>query len=153
MENQEQQELMFKLSMFEQQMQEIQQQLQAIDQGIVEMNSLSVGLDELVGAEGKEVLAPVGRGIFIKTKLLSEKLTVDVGGKNFVKKSIPDTQKIIGDQIKKLKEVQKDLNAKLEKLGIEFQEMIMKAQGHVHGEGCECEGEGKETNKKIDELV
>ena len=139
MENQEQQELMFKLSMFEQQMQEIQQQLQAIDQGIVEMNSLRVGLDELVGSEGKEILAPVGRGIFIKTKLLSEKLTVDVGGKTFVKKSIPDTQKIIEEQIKKLEGVQKDLNEKLENLSAEFQEMIMKAQGHVHGEECECE--------------
>jgi prefoldin alpha subunit len=139
MESQEQQELMFKLSMFEQQMQEVQQQLQAIDQGIVEMNSLSVGLDELVGSEGKEILAPVGRGIFIRTKLLSEKLTVDVGGKTFVKKSIPDTKKIIEEQIKKLTEVQKDLNEKLENLGVEFQEMIMKAQGHVHSEECEHE--------------
>jgi hypothetical protein len=40
--------------------------------------------------------------------------------------------------------VQKDLNEKLEKLGAEFQEMIMGAQRHVCGEGCDCEkGEGK----------
>ncbi|MCK5043541.1 prefoldin subunit alpha [Candidatus Pacearchaeota archaeon] len=138
MESKEQQELMFKLSMFEQQMQEIQQQLQAVEQGIAEMSSLSVGLDELVGSEGKEILAPVGRGIFIRTKLLSEKLTVDVGGKTFIKKSIPDTKKIIEDQIGKLEEVQKDLKEKLEKIGAEFQGMIMQAQGHVCEEGCEC---------------
>ena len=155
---------MFKLSMFEQQMQEVQQQLQAIEQGIVEMNSLNIGLDELVGAEGKEMLSPIGRGIFVKTKLLSEKLTVDVGGKTFVKKSIPNTKKIIEDQIGKLEEVQKDLKEKLEKIGAEFQEMIMQAQGqvhneecgcgHEHGEDCECgHEEGKKTNKKIDELV
>ena len=98
---QNQQELMFKLSMFEQQMQQLQQQLQAVEQGIVEMNNLNFGLEELVGSKDKEILAPIGRGIFVKTKLLSEELTVDVGGKNFVKKSIPEAKKIINEQIKK----------------------------------------------------
>ena len=46
---QEQQEILFKLSMFEQQVQQLQQQLQAVEQGIVELNSLSLGLD---GADG-----------------------------------------------------------------------------------------------------
>ena len=45
-----QQELMFKFQMFEQQIKQVQQQLQAVEQGIVEMSSLSLGLDELVGA-------------------------------------------------------------------------------------------------------
>ena len=81
-----QQELMFKLSMFEQQIQQIQQQLQAVEQGVAELTSLNLGLEEIVGSEGKEIMAPIGRGIFVKAKLLSEELIVDVGGKNFVKK-------------------------------------------------------------------
>lgn len=119
-----QQELMFKLGMFEQQIQQIQQQVQAVEQGIVEMNSLNFGLDELVGKEGKEILAPIGRGIFVKSKLISEKLTVDVGGKNFVKKTIPETKKIIEEQIKKLEDVKKDLNDNLEKLGGELMKVM-----------------------------
>lgn len=119
-----QQELMFKLSMFEQQIQQIQQQVQAVEQGIVEMNSLNFGLDELVGKEGKEILAPIGRGIFVKSKLISEKLTVDVGGRNFVKKTIPETKKIIEEQIKKLEDVKKDLNDNLEKLGGELMKVM-----------------------------
>jgi prefoldin subunit 5 len=63
-----QQELMFKLSMFEQQIQQLQQQLQAVEQGIVDMNSLSMGLEELKGSKGKEILAPIGRGIFAKAR-------------------------------------------------------------------------------------
>ena len=55
-----QQELMFKFNMFEQQIQQLQQQLQAVEQGIIEMQSLDLGLDELIGSKGKEILAPIG---------------------------------------------------------------------------------------------
>ena len=125
---QNQQELMFKLSMFEQQMQQLQQQLQAVEQGIVEMNNLNLGLEELVGSKDKEILAPIGRGIFVKTKLLSEELTVDVGGKNFVKKSIPEAKKIINEQIKKLEDVENELNNNLENSNAEFMKMVQEAQ-------------------------
>jgi len=124
----EQQELMFKLAMFEQQIQQIQQQLQAIDQGIVEMQGLSFGLEELKGSKDKEILAPIGKGIFANTKLLSEELIVDIGGRNFVKKSIPETKEIISEQINKLGEVRKELNDNLEKTSKELTSVLKEAQ-------------------------
>ena len=123
-----QQELMFKLSMFEQQIQQLQQQLQAVEQGIVEMDSLSQGLGELVGSVDKEIMAPIGRGIFVKTKLLSEDLTVDIGNKTFVKKSIPEAQEMIKVQLVKLDEVKKELNDNLEKVGEEMQKVMAEGQ-------------------------
>ncbi|GBE20435.1 MAG TPA: prefoldin subunit alpha [Candidatus Pacearchaeota archaeon] len=123
-----QQELMFKLSMFEQQIQQIQQQLQAVEQGVAELTSLNLGLEELVGSEGKEIMAPIGRGIFVKAKLLSEELIVDVGGKNFVKKSIPDAQKIIKEQTKKLEEVKESLSKSMEEINQELTKTVMDAQ-------------------------
>ncbi len=126
--NENQQEMMFKLSMFEQQIQQLQQQLQAVEQGIFEMTSLSEGLGELVGSEGKEILAPIGRGIFLKTKLLSEDLTVDIGGKTFVKKTIGEAQEMIKEQLKKLDEVKKELNDNLEKVGEEMQKVMGEAR-------------------------
>jgi len=128
MENEKQQELMLKLGMFEQQIQQLQQQLQAVEQGIVELTSLNFGLDELKDGEGKEVLSPIGRGIFVKTKLVSEELTVDVGGKNFVKKSVPETKMVIEGQIKKLSEIKEDLDENLENINQELRETIMGAQ-------------------------
>ena len=119
-----QEELIFKLSMFEQQIQQLQQQLHAVEQGIVEMSSLNIGLNELIGSTGKEILAPIGRGIFAKTKLLSEELTVDVGGKNFIKKSVPETKKIIDKQIKKLEDVRKELNDNLEEVSKELMKVM-----------------------------
>ena len=143
------QEIMFKLQMFDQQIKQLQQQLEAIGQGIAEMTTLHTGLGELVGKTGKEIFAPIGRGIFAKAKLESEELNVDVGGGNFVQKSIPETKHIIEEQITKLQDVQKELEDNLEKVGEEFNNMIMEAQA----EAVNADQEEKKEKKKIDELV
>ncbi len=120
----EQQELIFKLSIFEQQIRQLQQQINAVDDGIIELETLDFGMDELENSKGKEILAPIGRGIFIKAKVESEELTVDVGGRTFVKKSIKDTQETIKKQVEKLKEVREELNRNLEEVGKEVEKVI-----------------------------
>jgi len=124
----DQQELMFKLSMFEQQIRAMQEQLQAVEQAVMEVTSLNYGLDELKGGKEKEILANIGKGIFIKAKTSSEELLVDVGGKNFVKKSIPETQKIMKEQVEKLEEIKADLEGKLEDINEELTQTFMDAQ-------------------------
>jgi len=122
------QEFLFKLSMFEQQIGQMQQQINAVEEGIVELDSLNIGLSEINNSEGKEILAPVGRGIFIKSKITSENLIVDVGGRNFVKKSVSETQEIIKKQIEKLEEIKKELAKGLEDIGKEAEKIIGEAQ-------------------------
>jgi len=121
-----QQELIYKLAMFEQQIQQLQQQLQAVEKGIIELGNLDLGLDELKGGVGKEIMSPIGQGIFAKTKLLSEDLIVDVGGKNFVKKSVDETKKLIENQIEKLDEIRKDLQSSINEIGKEFEKVLGK---------------------------
>ena len=133
-----QEELMQKLGIYEQQIQQLQQQLEAVEQAIIEMNSLLLGLDELVGSKNKEILAPIGRGIFVKTKLLSEELRVDVGGKKFVNKSIPETKKLISEQVVKLEEVKTELNENLEDINKELTAVFMETQEkHICDENCD----------------
>lgn len=126
-ENQENLEIVFKISLLEQQISQLQQQIQIIEQTIDEISLLNLNLDELINSKDREILASIGRGIFVKAKMLSEELIVDVGGKNFVKKSIPETKKLIEQQIEKLEEVRKELNDNLEKIGKEL-EKIMKEE-------------------------
>ncbi len=123
-----QQELIFKLSIFEQQIRQLQQQINAVGEGIMELETLDFGMDELKNSKGKEILAPVGRGIFIKAKVESEEMIVDVGGRNFVKKSVLDTQETIKKQIEKLKEVQEELNKNLEEVGRDVEKTIGESQ-------------------------
>jgi prefoldin alpha subunit len=129
-ENQmEQQELIYRFSMFEKQIGELQQQIESVEKGIVDLTSLNFGLNDLVGGEGKEIFAPFGKGIFVKAKLISEELNVDVGDGTLVKKSIPETKKLIEEQIKKLGDVKEELEANLNELGEELTKMMNEVQG------------------------
>ena len=139
-EQAEQQELAIQFQMFEQQIRMLQEQLQAVEQAILELGSLNLGLDELIGKKDKEIMAPVGRGIYANAKLISEELLVDIGNKNLIKKSIPETKKILQEQIKKLEEVKKELNKELEKINVELTRVFMEHQKshgtHLHECGC-----------------
>ncbi|MBS3070732.1 hypothetical protein J4407_00315 [Candidatus Pacearchaeota archaeon] len=123
-EKQKEQENLFKLSLFEQQLRQMHEQIEAVESGIKELNLLSEGLKELVKSGGKEIYAPIGRGIFIKSKILSEELLVDVGNKNLVKKDIPKTQELIKIQIEKLEEIKKEIDANLDSVSKEVERLI-----------------------------
>ena len=128
MNEKNQQELMFKLQMYEQQMQNIQQQIGAIEEAIIDLEKLKLGLNDLAGKTGQEILAPLGRGIFVKTELLSEEFLVDIGGGNLVKKTIPETKKVLEEQIKKLSGLKEELQEALENLHKELEKMFLDAQ-------------------------
>lgn len=119
-----QQELILSLGVIEQQIQQLYQQVQAVERGIIELSSLNIDLEYLVGKKDSEILAPIGRGIFAKAKLLSEELIVDVGGKRFVSKGIHETKKIISEQIKKLEDVKKELNDSIEATSNEAKKIV-----------------------------
>jgi len=140
-ENLNEQELIYRFSIFERQIQELQQQIESIEKGIIELDTLAIGLDELVGKTGEEIYAPLGRGIYVKAKLISEELNVDIGNGDIIKKNIPDTKKLIGEQREKLQQVKEELEKSLEEIGNEMTKMINSVQ-HEH---CHCE-EGEECN-------
>src|SRR4030042_586518 len=135
------QELLFRFSMFERQIRELQQQIEAVERGIIDLTSLNFGLDELVGSKDKEIFAPMGKGIFVKAKLVSEELNVDIGEGNLVKKSIPETKELIEEQIKKLEQVKTEMENNLEELGKEVMNMMGQEEGHVHDENWRHEEE------------
>jgi len=129
MEQQEKkQELIFKLGMFEQQIHQLQEQMEAVEMGINDLGTLDFGLDELNGSIGKEILSPLGKGIFVKTKLISEDLTVDIGGRNFVKKSVPEVKEMIEEQIKKLIIMRGEMDGNLERISEEMTKTLKEFQ-------------------------
>jgi prefoldin alpha subunit len=141
MEN-EQTELIYKFQIFEQQINAINQQLQAIEKAINDMTKISLGLGEI--KEGREILASVGTGIYAKAKLISEELIIDIGSKNMVSKTIPETEKLIGEQIEKLEDAQDKLNKELSEINTELTKTMMQYEkGHVHSHECSCNHEGE----------
>jgi prefoldin alpha subunit len=131
------QELGRKFQVFEQQIRMLQEQLQSVEQTSLDLQNLDLGLDDLKSSKDKEILAQVGRGIFVKAKVLSEDLIVDIGGKNFVTKSIENTKEIINSQVEKLSEIKEDLENELEKINSEITNVFMEHQEKMASEGSE----------------
>jgi len=140
----DEQELIRKFQVFEQQIMQIQEQLQLVEGGIGELKSLDSGLSELVGKTGEEIRAQVGRGIFVKAKLLSEELLVDVGEKKFITKTIPETKVVLVEQIEKLGDVKIELENQLEDINKELTKVMMEAGPAGHE--CSCENCEEECN-------
>lgn len=95
---------------------------------MLDMNTISTGLGELVGKKDEEIMAPIGRGIFVKAKLLEEDLLVDVGAHNFVKKTIPEAKELIMGQVEKLKSSKKELDDELNKINDEITKTMQEFQ-------------------------
>jgi prefoldin alpha subunit len=153
------QELGRKFQVFEQQIRMLQEQLQSVEQTSLDLQNLDLGLDDLKSSKDKEILAQVGRGIFVKAKVLSEDLIVDIGGKNFVTKSIENTKEIINSQVGKLSEIKEDLENELEKINSEITNVFMEHQEKMASEGkdfgiklksekeCDCDGDCAEKGE------
>jgi prefoldin alpha subunit len=124
-------EQIMQIQMIEQEAQQLNQQLQLIDQNVVEMQELNLGLEELEKKESKEFLASLGKGIYIPVEIKDKKLTVEIGHKHFVKKSIPDTQEVINQQLVKLVSAKSQILERLESLQ---EEVNMLIQRHDKGE-------------------
>ncbi len=139
-----QEELTMQFQMFEQQINILQEQQQAVERAIIDLRSLNLELDDLIGKKGEDIISPLGRGIYVNAKLNSEELLVDIGNKNFVKKSIPETKIIIQNQTKKLEKAREEINKELEKINEELTRVFMShQQNHKdHTRECECGEEG-----------
>jgi len=135
MENNLEQELARKFQVFEQQIRMLQEQLNAVEQTTIDLRTLDFGLDDLKNSKDKEILAQVGRGIFVKAKVTSDDLIVDIGGKNFVSKTIDNTKSVLKGQVEKLGKIQEELEGELEKINQEITGTFLahqQAQGEAH---------------------
>ena len=90
-------------------------------------------MKELDESKEKGMLANLGKGIFIKTDIQDKKLFVDVGNKSFVRKDIPETLKVIEEQLDKMMETKGKIMMKLQELQIEMQKIIEEAEKSEKG--------------------
>ena len=131
-------ELENKFRAYEQQIMQLQEQLHAVEQAILDMGKVSSGIKDLKGKKGEEIFAPIGRGIFVKAELLDEELLVDVGEKNLVSKSIEETVSLVSGQQEKLEDIRKQFENELNAINQELTKEFMEYQ-KKHSESCSCE--------------
>lgn len=118
------QEQLIQLQVIEQETQQLEQQSQLIEQSLIEMQNLSSSLDELEKTDKKEIFANIGRGIYVPAEIKDKTLSVEVGNKVFVKKSIPETKKIIEDQVQRLGSAREQIFDRIEDLKQEVNQLM-----------------------------
>jgi len=138
------QEQIIRIQMMEQEVNQLNEQLKLIDQNIIDMNELKESLDEIAKG-GKDILANLGKRIYIPVEIKDKNLIVEVGKGNFVKKSIEDTKAISEDQIQKLNEAKTQIMGKLDELQGEMTILF--------GELQKAQMAAQSDNKKKDESI
>jgi len=141
------QEIIIKMQMIEQEGVQLQEKMQVMDQNIQEMHAIKTSLDNIESNNEGEMLSNLGKGIFIKTKILEKDIFVNAGKEVVVKKTIPETKQILDDQIQKLIIGKEEIMKKLEQLQLEMQKIIQEAQqAQMAAQG---DSEGKEPAAKV----
>lgn len=113
-----------KLKMIEQEVNQLSQQSEAVEQNITELSEIKNSLLEIKKEKTKEFLANLGKKIFIPVEIKDKGLFVEVGNKNFVKKTVEETLDIISLQIGKLEDAKEEIKSRLKDLEGEMEEVI-----------------------------
>lgn len=138
------QEHIIQIQMFEQEANQLNEQLKLVDDNISELIELRNSLDELEKSKEKDMLANIGKKIYLPVEIREKELIVEVGNKRFVKKSIKDTKKVIEGQIEKLNSGKTEILNRLENLQHGMQDIIAEIEK-------EQEKESKKKGKSVKE--
>jgi prefoldin alpha subunit len=117
-------EQIIKLQAMEQEIGELNQQLQLIEQSISELQLLMQSLEEIDETKGNEILVDLGRRIYLPVEIKEKKLTLDVGSKLFVKKTIPEINKTIEEDLIKLITAKREVIERMRSLQGEVEFLI-----------------------------
>ncbi len=98
------QKKVFELNMLREKLQEMEQQRLVIGRQLEALKQLVEDLDEVSMNEGKEMMSPLGAGVFVKSKVAdAEKVLVNIGSNCILEKKIPDAKRIVEEHSKKVK--------------------------------------------------
>lgn len=122
----EQQEILIKFSALQEEGKRIEEQIQIINQQIGEFQVLMLSLDKI--EEKGEILAGLGKGVYIKSEVKEKELFVNIGNGVVLKKSNSETKNIIEKQIMQLDEVKQHLLGEIEKINLQLKFLVEMAQ-------------------------
>lgn len=121
-------EILFKLSMLEQQSDEIKKNLEELERQSGELDSLKQSLEKLNSEKSKEILANLGRGIFLKSKADDSKVFVNVGSKILVRKSFLEAEELIDKQLVEIEGIKQDLMNNFNIINLQLQNLVEQAE-------------------------
>jgi prefoldin alpha subunit len=107
---------------------ELANQQKVVDTQISELTEFRVSLDAFEKSEGGEMLASLGKGVFVKTDIKDKKLFVEVGAGYLVRKTPAEALEIIDGQISRLGEIKMQIDESVESVNAELQGILREAE-------------------------
>ncbi len=126
----EQQKIITDVQMQEHRIKQLEAQLGAIDKQINEMRGITESLESIDKTDEKnsEVLLPIGRGIFVRNKLTSKNVILNIGSGVVIDKNAKDTIKLVNEQIKKLSMMSQEYQEEIISMSRKIESTISKLQ-------------------------
>ena len=114
----EMQEKYMEFQLLERQMKQVQAQIEQLESQLNDVMILQQSLHELKSVNvGKEVLVPIGAGIFLNAELKNNQdVLVNVGSGIVVKKSIDGANELLGHQVREMQALEEERAKKLSEL-------------------------------------
>jgi prefoldin alpha subunit len=124
----EKQKDLFEINMLDMQLRQCEQQMMALEQQILEQQTISFNLDELKKAkQGQKALFPFSRDIFIEGKLENtESVIIGIGSRIAAKKSIDEAKSIVEKQREMLLKASDELKSHVGKIISRIEELEQK---------------------------
>ncbi|MBX4212618.1 prefoldin subunit alpha [Candidatus Pacearchaeota archaeon] len=129
------QELILKASFLEQHAKESEQNLEMVRQQIAQLTEFLEHISSLADSSDKEMLASLGKGVYVKSSLAEKKLFVEVGAGVIVRKTPEETKKVIESQITRLNEVRVQLSSQVDFYTHNLQELIHEIESQTRRNG------------------
>jgi len=127
------QEQIIKIQLMEHEVNTLNNQIQLIDQNILELRELMLSLNEIVN--DKELFIDLGKRIYAPVKIKDNKLLVEVGKGNFVKKNVSESKKVVNEQAEKLDKARTQILERLNDLHNEMNNIIIEIEKEQKGKG------------------
>lgn len=117
-------ELIIKLQDAYQQSKGLEEKAEIIEQQLIELDKFRNVLNDLEKNKDSEILAPVGKNVFAKSKIIEDTLFVDAGAGIFVRKTLEETREVVEDQLRRLGEMQIELSIDRESTDENLRDLI-----------------------------
>lgn len=128
---------LYRLSLLEQQANQIQEQIAFIIKKMQELDLLALSLDKIDKSKEKRLLASIGEGIYIDTDLRDKELLVNIGRNIFVNKNIVEAKRLIEKQNKLLEELKNKMEQDITKVSKEANVLVEKIKEGENQEAVE----------------
>lgn len=121
-------ELLYRATLLKQESEETEKALNFVNEQINELENFKESLKFLEKNKEEEILASLGKGVYVKAKKENERLFVNVGADVIIRKTPQETVIVIEEQIKRFSEAKMQLLIQLQEYASNFREMLKEVE-------------------------